>query len=132
METLNAGTMLAAIAAIFLFNYSLGLVIDAAPAFQTIQDAFTSLDLVPLVSLVCTVLVGASAGPGGVLVAASMALSVYIPEMGVPAGACHRVIIAATAILDTLPFGGGCVMIMAMTGIKPQQSDSHAAIPTRL
>jgi len=123
VETLNSGTMLAAVAAIFLFNFSLGLVINEAPAFQIIQNFFTSLNLPALVSLaiMCTVLVGASAGPGGVIISVLVATSVYIPEMGISAAACHRIIVAATAILDTLPFGGGCVMIMAMTNIKMKE-----------
>lgn len=123
VNSLNAGTMLAAIAAIFLFNFSLGLVVSETPAFQTIASFLTGLNLPVLIILAisATILVGISGGPGGVVICAMLVANTLVPEFGANAAACHRIIVAATAILDTLPFGGGCVMIMAMTNIKMKE-----------
>lgn len=123
VNSLNAGTMLAAIAAIFLFNFSLGLVVSETPAFQTIASFLTGLNLPVLIILAisATILVGISGGPGGVVICAMLVANTLVPQFGADAAACHRIIVAATAILDTLPFGGGCVMIMAMTNIKMKE-----------
>ena len=123
VNSLNAGTMLAAIAAIFLFNFALGLVVSEAPAFQTIAGFLTSLDLPMLVILAisATILIGISGGPGGVVICAMLVANTLVPEFGVDVAACHRILVAATSILDDLPFGGGCVMIMAMTNIKMKE-----------
>ena len=123
VNSLNAGTMLAAIAAIFLFNFSLGLVVSETPAFQTIASFLTGLNLPVLIILAisATILVGISGGPGGVVICAMLGANTLVPQFGADAAACHRIIVAATAILDTLPFGGGCVMIMAMTNIKMKE-----------
>lgn len=123
VNSLNAGTMLAAIAAIFLFNFSLGLVVCETPAFQTIAGFLTGLNLPILIILAisATILVGISGGPGGVVICALLVANTLVPQFGANPAACHRIIVAATAILDTLPFGGGCVMIMAMTNIKMKE-----------
>ena len=65
VNSLNAGTMLAAIAAIFLFNFSLGLVVSETPAFPTIASFLTGLNLPVLIILAisATILVGISGGP---------------------------------------------------------------------
>lgn len=105
VNSLNAGTMLAAIAAIFLFNFSLGLVVSETPAFQTIASFLTGLNLPVLIILAisATILVGISGGPGGVVICAMLVANTLVPQFGADAAACHRIIVAATAILDTLP-----------------------------
>lgn len=123
VDSLNSGVNLAGTACVFLFTFALGLVVSEAPAFQAISNGVTSLALPPLVilAILATILIGISGGPGGLVVAAAVVTTTLVPQFGVDVSACHRIIIAATSIFDSLPCCGACVMMMAMTNIKMKE-----------
>ena len=120
VNSMNDGVTIAGIPAIILLNFVLGYAISAAPSFQLISDFFCNLPGPALISLALmgTLLLGAAASMSGLIVALGVAASVYIPTLGVSADAAFRVLLLTNTVLDSLPFCGSIVAMMAITGIK--------------
>jgi len=133
-DSMNNGVTIAGIPAIILLNYALGYAIEAAPSFKTIIDAFTSLPGPALLSLAFmgTLLLGAAASASGLIISLGVAASVYIPTLGVSPEAAHRVLLLTTTVLDSLPFCGAIVALMAITGIKYKEGYPPIAATTVL
>jgi len=133
-NSLNDGVTIAGIPAIILMNYALGYAIEAAPAFETIVKIFTSLPGPALFSLALMgiLLLGAAASASGLIIALSVAASVYIPTLGVSPEAAHRVLLLTNTVLDSLPFCGAIVALMAITGISYDEGYPPIGVTTVL
>lgn len=133
-ESMNNGVTIAGIPAIILLNYALGYAIEAAPTFQSIVDAFTSLPGPALLSLALmgTLLLGAAASASGLIISLGVAATVFIPTLGVDAAAAHRVLLLTTTVLDSLPFCGAIVALMSITEIKYKEGYPPIAMTTVL
>lgn len=120
VESMNNGVTLAGVPAIILLNFVIGYSIEAAPSFEVIVNMFTSLPGPALISLAIMgiLLLGAAASASGLIIALGVAASVYIPTLGVTAEAAHRVLICTNTTLDSLPFCGAIVAMMAIADIK--------------
>ena len=120
VDCLNDGVMVAGIPAIILLNFTIGYAIQASPSFTVITNFFTSIPGPELVSLALmgALLLGAAASASGLIIALGVAASTFIPDLGVNAAAAHRVLVASTTVLDSLPFAGAIVAMMAISGIK--------------
>ena len=132
VESMNNGVTIAGIPAIILLNYVIGYTIEAAPSFEVIVNAFTSLPGPALISLAIMgiLLLGAAASASGLIMALGVASSVYIPTLGVSAEAAHRILICTNTTLDSLPFCGAIVAMMAITGIKYKDGYPVIAVTT--
>lgn len=134
VNSMNDGVTVAGIPAIILLNFVLGYAISAAPSFQIISDFFCNLPGPALISLALmgTLLLGAAASMSGLIVALGVAASVYIPTLGVTAPAAFRVLLLTNTVLDSLPFCGAIVAMLAITGIKYKEGYPPIAMTTVL
>lgn len=132
VNSMNDGVTIAGIPAIVLLSFSLGYAIQAAPSFQLIVDAFTNLPGPALIALALmgTLLIGASASASGLIIALSVAASVFIPNLGVAPAAAYRVLLLTSTVLDSLPFGPAIVAMMSITGIKYKDGYPPIAMTT--
>jgi hypothetical protein len=131
-NSLNDGTTIAGIPAITLMSYSLGYAIEATDSFQVIVNFFTNLPGPALLSLAImgTLLLGVAASASGLILSASIAVSTFIPQFGLSAAACFRVLCGTNVVLDSLPFAGAIVAMMAITGIKYKEGYPPIAMTT--
>jgi H+/gluconate symporter-like permease len=131
-DSLNDGTTIAGIPAITLMSYCLGYAIEATDSFQVIVTFFTSLPGPALFSLAImgTLLLGVAASASGLILSASIAVSTFIPNFGLSAAACFRVLAGTNVVLDSLPFAGAIVAMMAITGIKYKEGYPPIAMTT--
>lgn len=132
VESMNNGVTMAGIPAIILLNYVIGYTIEAAPSFEVIVNVFTSLPGPALISLAIMgiLLLGAAASASGLIIALGVAASIYIPTLGVTPEAAHRVLICTNTTLDSLPFCGAIVAMMAICDIKYKDGYPPIAITT--
>lgn len=132
VESMNDGVALAGVPAIILLNYVIGYSIEAAPSFDVIVNAFTSLPGPALISLAIMgiLLLGAAASASGLIIALGVAASVYVPTLGVTAEAAHRVLVCTNTTLDSLPFCGAIVAMMAITKISYKEGYPPIAVTT--
>jgi H+/gluconate symporter-like permease len=129
-DCLNDGVTIAGIPAIILLNYAIGYAIQASPSFTVITNFFTNIPGPALISLALmgALLLGAAASASGLIIALGVAATVYVPTLGVNVFAAHRVLLASTTVLDSLPFAGAIVAMMSISGIK--YKDGYPIIAT--
>lgn len=133
-NSMNDGVTIAGIPAIILLNFALGYAIQAAPSFQIIVDKFTSLPGPALLSLALmgTLLLGAAASMSGLIISLGIAASIFIPTLGVAPDAAYRTLLLTTTVLDSMPFCGAIVAMMAITGISYKEGYPPIAMTTIL
>ena len=131
-NSLNDGTTIAGIPAITLMSYTLGYAIEATDSFQIIVSFFTNLPFPALFSLAImgTLLLGVAASASGLILSATIAAETFIPQLGLSAGACFRVLCGTNVVLDSLPFAGAIVAMMAISGIKYKDGYPPIAMTT--
>jgi H+/gluconate symporter-like permease len=131
-NSLNDGTTIAGIPAITLMSYCLGYAIEATDSFQVIVNFFTGMPGPALFSLAImgTLLLGVAASASGLILSASIAMKTYIPVLGLTPEACFRVLAGTNVVLDSLPFAGAIVAMMAITGIKYKDGYPPIAMTT--
>lgn len=134
METMNQGTGNAGIPCVMLISFGLASCIQASPAYTVISDFFVGLSLPAALSLalVSTILVGASCGPAGMMVAAMLAANAFIPNGMISAGAAFRILVTTATVFDTLPCFPGPATIMALTGVKQKDGYPPVGMTTML
>lgn len=134
MDTMNQGASNAGIPAVMLISFGLASCIQAAPAYTTITTFFTNLALPAAISLalVSTILVGASCGPAGMMIAATLAASTFVPNGQITAAAAFRILVTTATVFDTLPCFPGPATIMMLTGVKQKEGYKPVGITTML
>lgn len=134
METMNQGAGNAGIPCVMLISFGLASCIQASPAYTVISDFFVGLSLPAAISLalVSTILVGASCGPAGMMVAAMLAANAFIPNGMISASAAFRILVTTATVFDTLPCFPGPATIMALTGVKQKDGYPPVGMTTML
>ena len=123
-KALNEGAMFACqgtlnIAALAAF----GAVVRIAPIFMEIVKGVASLDGNPLVISVFATAAGAGltgSASGGITVALPVVAPLF--EGLVNPDALHRSVTIASSSLDTLPFNGGFLMFLSLTGLTHKEA----------
>lgn len=133
-DTLNQGAANAGIPCVMLISFGLASCIQASPAYTVISEFFVGLSLPAAISLalVSTILVGASCGPAGMMVAAMLALNGFVPAGMISAAAAFRILVTTATVFDTLPCFPGPATIMMITGVKQKDGYPPVGMTTML
>ncbi|MCC8357938.1 MAG: hypothetical protein LJU34_08970 [Oscillospiraceae bacterium] len=134
VDSLNEGVGNAGIPAIMLISFGLASCIQGSPAYEIITSFFTGVSLPAALSLalVSTVLVGASCGPAGMMIAAALAADAFIPAGSITAAAAFRILVTTATVFDTLPCFPGPATIFQLTGIKMKDGYGPVGMTTLL
>lgn len=125
ISTLNEGAQNCAVP---MFNLAsligFGAVVAAAPCFPTIAKFVTQIPgpalLVAAIAVAILAAVTGSA-PGALGVALPIFADTFIGQMGIDPEALHRVAVAASTTLDTLPTNGGIFIILGLAKLNHKQ-----------
>ena len=133
-ETFNQGAMNAGLPCVMLISFGLAFCIQGSAAYTVITSFFTSVSLPAALSLalVSTIMVGASCGPAGMIVAAMLALNAFIPTGMIRAEAAFRILVTTATVFDTLPCFPGPATIMALTGVSQKEGYPPVGMTTML
>lgn len=134
MNTFNQGAGNAGIPCVMLISFGLASCIQASAGYTVITDFFTGLSLPAAISLalVSTILVGASCGPAGMMVAAMLAANAFVPAGLISAAAAFRILVTTATVFDTLPCFPGPATIMMLTGVKQKDGYPPVGMTTML
>lgn len=133
-ETFNQGAGNAGIPCVMLISFGLAFCIQGSAAYTTISNFFTSVNLPAALSLalVSTIMVGASCGPAGMMVAAMLAMNAFIPTGMIRTEAAFRILVTTATVFDTLPCFPGPATIMALTGVPQKEGYPPVGMTTVL
>lgn len=134
MDSFNLGTDNAGIPCVMLISFGLASCIQASPAYTIISDFFVGLSLPAAISLalVSTILVGASCGPAGMMIAAMLAANTFIPAGMITAQAAFRILVTTSTVFDDLPCFPGPATIMKLTGVTFKEGYRPVGMTTLL
>lgn len=133
-DTFNQGAGNAGIPCVMLISFGLAFCIQGSAAYTAITNFFTSVSLPAALSLalVSTIMVGASCGPAGMMVAAMLAMNAFIPTGMIRAEAAFRILVTTATVFDTLPCFPGPATIMALTGVSQKEGYPPVGMTTML
>lgn len=133
-ETFNQGAGNAGIPCVMLISFGLAFCIQGSAAYTVISDFFVSVSLPAALSLalVSTIMVGASCGPAGMMVAAMLAMNTFIPAGMISGEAALRILVTTATVFDTLPCFPGPATIMALSGVSPKEGYRPVGMTTVL
>ena len=134
MDSFNLGADNAGIPCVMLISFGLASCIQASPAYTIISDFFVGLSLPAAISLalVSTILVGASCGPAGMMIAAMLAANTFIPAGMITAQAAFRILVTTSTVFDDLPCFPGPATIMKLTGVTFKEGYRPVGMTTLL
>ncbi|NLF44558.1 MAG: GntP family permease [Syntrophomonadaceae bacterium] len=130
IATLNAGAQNALIPAIFTgAAVGFGIVVTSAPGFQVFTDMLTGIEN-PMVGLAAMtyVFTGVTGSGSGALGIVLQSFGPHFLEMGLSADAVHRIAAIACTPLCGVPFGGGVLNLLAITGLTHKDAYRHIFI----
>lgn len=113
-----------------------GNVIKAAPGFQTIVDGILNyaqnggLPLLVIFGLATTALCGLNASGSSGLTTTLTALSESFINMGVAPALIHRIGVIASVGLDSVPWSGGVVTLITLSGVTYKDAYKHVFMTT--
>lgn len=133
-DTFNQGAGNAGIPCVMLISFGLAFCIQGSAAYTTITNFFTGVNLPAALSLalVSTIMVGASCGPAGMMIAAMLAANAFIPTGMIRAEAAFRILVTTATVFDTLPCFPGPATIMALTGVSQKEGYPPVGMTTML
>lgn len=112
-----------------------GNVIKEAPGFQTIVDAILNYAQnggYPLIifGIATTILCGLNASGSSGLTTTLTALSESFVKMGVAPALIHRIGVIASVGLDSVPWSGGVVTLITLSGVSYKDAYKHVFMTT--
>ncbi|MCM8711210.1 hypothetical protein M2651_09230 [Clostridium sp. SYSU_GA19001] len=123
LNAMNYGTEIAGMGAIIVLTLIIGFVVGETQAFKGLVTLCSNIKGPALIvfAVAAVLIVGISASMSGLIITANVAKELFIPVLGISAGAAHRIIGASSTVLDSLPFGTMVVMLLILTGIKHKE-----------